>query len=317
MRILVTGAGGFVGRRLVPHLAARGHEVRAAVRREDGAPGDAAELWVGDLADTGDLAPATAGMDAVVHLAARVHIPNDTARDEYHRVNTEMTIRLANAAAASGVARFVFLSTVKVNGEATPDAPYTEDDAPSPADPYGVSKRDAEEALRGSEFGDMEVVIVRPPLVYGPGATANFAALLRLCAAPVPIPLGAARANRRSMIFLDNLIDAIRVATEDPRAAGRTYLVRDGEDISPADLAARIRAALGRRACLVPVPKLAFAVAGRAIGRPGAAERLFGSLCVDDSRIRTELDWHPPFSVDQGLVATVAWYAAQNRRVTP
>lgn len=317
MRVLVTGAGGFIGRRLVQELAAHGHEVRAAVRRETGELTGARDIWVGDLADTADLAPAVRGMDAVAHLAARVHIANDSAVDEYHRVNADMTKRLAAAAASAGVGRFVFLSTVKVNGEATPEKPYTEDDTPSPSDPYGISKRDAEEALRDADLGGMEVVIVRPPLVYGPGATANFRALLRLCAAPVPIPLGAVRGNRRSMIFLDNLTDAIRHALVDPRAAGRTYLVRDGEDVSPADLAARLRRAFGRRACLIPVPKAAFAVAGAAIGRPGAAQRLFGSLCIDDSRIRAELDWRPPFNVDQGLVATASWFAAQQGRTAP
>lgn len=314
MRVLVTGAGGFVGRRLVQDLAAHGHEIRAAVRRDITDLRGATALWVGDLADTRDLTPVVEGMDAVVHLAARVHIPNDKARDEYRRVNTDMTVRLAKAAASAGVGRFVFLSTVKVNGEATPEAPYTEEDTPAPADPYSVSKRDAEDALRDADLGDMDVVIVRPPLVYGPGATANFRALLRLCAAPVPIPLGAARRNRRSMIYVDNLTDAICRALEDPRAAGRTYLVRDGEDISPADLAARLRRAFGRRACLIPVPRAAFALAGGMVGRPRATEQLFGSLCVDDTRIRAELDWRPPFNVDQGLVATASWFAAERGR---
>ena len=317
MRVLVTGAGGFVGRRLVQDLAAHGHEVRAAVRRDVGTLHGATDFWVGDLADTEELSPPVRDMDAIVHLAARVHLPKDDAIDEYRRVNSEMTLRLATAAASAGAGRFVFLSTVKVNGESTPEAAYTEDDPPIPADPYGISKRDAEDALRAAEFGRMEVVIVRPPLVYGPGATANFLSLLRLCASPLPIPLGSARDNRRSMIFLDNLTDAIRHALEDPRAAGRTYLVRDGEDVSPADLARRLRRAFGRHACLMPVPKAAFAVAGGVIGRPGAADRLFGSLCVDDSRIRRELDWHPPFSVDQGIAATAAWFAARRGRAAP
>lgn len=311
MRVLVTGARGFVGRRLVADLVADGRRVRGAVRGTDGRVPGAADIWVGDLEEARDLAAAVDGVDAVVHLAARVHRMRESAdaRAAYRAANVDATVRLAQAAREAGVKRFVFLSSVKVHGERT-DAPFTETDAPAPEDPYGVSKAEAETALRTIGGGGMDVVTIRPPLVYGPGVKANFLSLLRLADTCLPVPLGAARANPRSMIFVGNLTSAIAAALSHPGAGGETFLVRDGEDVSPADLLRRLRHAFNRAPGLVSAPRPVIAAAAALAGRPNAAGRLFDPLQVDDSRIRRSLDWSPPYSLDHGLVATAAWYCA-------
>jgi nucleoside-diphosphate-sugar epimerase len=297
-RILITGARGFVGSALCPLLQGRGHIVEAAAQRLD----DPQAVWP------------LAGIDAVVHLAARVHVMQDDADDPweaFRRVNTEGTRRLAEQAAAAGVRRLVFLSSIKVNGEATKAADaFREDGVPAPADAYGRSKWQAERDLAevASATG-LEVVILRPPLVYGPGVKANFLALVRACARRLPLPLGAVD-NRRSLIGLGNLVDALALCVEHPGAAGRTYLVRDGEDLSTPELVRRLSAALGVVPRLLPVPPALLRLAGGLAGKGPAVERLLGSLTIDDSCIRRELGWVPPETVDDGLAATARWFLA-------
>jgi len=311
MRVLVTGAAGFVGRALCPALAAAGHEVIAGVREGTAPPGAHAHRTLGDLAGERPLDAAVAGIDAVVHLAARAHVMRETAADPlvlYRRANVDGTRRLAEAAARAGVSRFVLMSSIKVNGERTAIRPFTEDDPPAPADAYGISKREAEETLAAvaSKTG-LSAIALRVPLVYGPGVRANFLELLRLCDSAWPLPFGGIAGNRRSLIHLANLTDAIAVALVHPSADG-VYLVSDGEDLSTAALIRRLRAALGRPARLVPVPARLLDTLFRLLGKGALADRLCGSLAVDTGRIARDLGWRPPCTVDEGLAATVAWY---------
>jgi len=319
MKVLVSGASGFVGQALTPALIAAGHTVIATSRHSGaGSPGVTVKTVAGLGPDT-DWRAALAGVEGVVHLAARVHIMNDTAADplvENRRINTQGTIKLAEDAAAAGVRRFVFLSTVKVMGEATTGAPFCERDTPSPQDAYAIAKFEAEQALADiSARTGMQVVIIRPPLVYGPGVGGNFQTLIKICARGWPLPLGAVK-NRRSLIYVGNLAHAIGVCLETPAAAGKTYLVRDGEDLSTADLIGRISAALdraglpGRRPVLVPIPPTLLRFVATLLGKSGAASRLLGDLCVDDGAIRKDLGWTPPFSMVQGLNETANTFVA-------
>jgi nucleoside-diphosphate-sugar epimerase len=314
MRVLVTGAGGFVGRALCPALAAGGHEVIAGVREGPAPRGAQAHRVLGDLAGDQPLDEAVAGVDAVVHLAARAHVMQETAGDPlalYRRVNVEGTRRLAEAALRAGARRFVLLSSVKVNGERTATCPFTEHDPPAPRDPYGISKREAEETLAAVAAGSgMTAVALRAPLVYGPGVRANFRALLRLCDGPWPLPFGGVTGNRRSLIGLGNLVDAIGAALVHPAASG-VYLVGDGDDLSTAGLIRRLRAAFGRPARLVPVPARLLETMLRLAGKAALADRLCGSLAVDSGRIARELGWRPPFPVEAELAATAAWYRGE------
>lgn len=314
MRVLVTGATGFVGRALCPALSAAGHDAIAGVRRQDARTIAGAQRVLGDLGNDRDLDGALDGIDAVVHLAARAHIMREDAADPlaaYRRVNVDGTRRLAAAAAASGVFRFVLLSSIKVNGERTHRRPFTEDDAPAPEDAYGIAKREAEDVLADiAARSGLAATVLRAPLVYGPQVRANFLALLRLCDSPWPLPFGGLTANRRSLVFLGNLTGAILAALTHPGASGRTYFVSDGEDLSTAALIARIRAALGRPARLLPVPAALLDRSLRLAGRAAVADRLCGSLAIDAGRIRGELGWRPPYTVDDGLAATAAWYRA-------
>jgi nucleoside-diphosphate-sugar epimerase len=297
-RVLVTGATGFVGRAVLPALAPVA-AVRAAVRDASAAlPAGVERVAIGSIGRETDWRAALDGVDAVVHLAARVHVMRPGPDDEAlcRQVNVAGTLRLAEAAAASGVSRFVFVSTVKVMGDRSQGRPFTEDDAPAPVGPYAISKLLAERAL--AAFLGPAVTILRPPLVYGPGVKGNFRALQRLAASGLPLPLGSV-ANRRSLLYVGNLADAIRAALLAPPAPGcRAYLLRDGEDLSTADLLRR----LAPRARLLRFPP---ALLARLLPS-GLAERLLFSLAVDDSRFRRDHGWTPPFTVDQGLAATVA-----------
>lgn len=312
-RILITGATGFVGRALVPALLARGHRVIPAVRpnHEITKAGTGARL-IGDIGSDTDWRAALDGIEAVVHLAARVHMMGEGGQDTesiYRQTNTEGTRRLAVEAAAAGVKRLVFLSTVKVNGEQTPGYPFTEADPPRPASPYALSKWAAEKVLAEvAATTGIEVVILRPPLVYGEGVGGNFLSLLKLCRLAPPLPFSAVE-NARSLIYLGNLVDAIAAALEHPAAAGKTFLLRDGKDLSTPALIRLIADGLDRPVRLFPLPLYFVRFLAAIAGKSAAMERLSGSLRVDDKKIRRELGWTPPFTVVQGLGRTAAWFA--------
>jgi UDP-glucose 4-epimerase len=246
--------------------------------------------------------------DAVVHLAARVHVMQDTAADPlalYWATNTDATLNLARQAAQAGVRRFVFVSSIKVNGEGR-DAAYRESDAPAPEDAYAISKWEAEQGLwRIARETGLEVVVLRPPLVYGPGVKANFRRLLDTVVRGWPLPLGAIE-NRRSLLYLGNFVDAIRVCVEHPAAAGQTFLIDDGQPVSTPELVRAVARAMGRPARLLPVPAGMLNFAGALLGKRAAVARLTGSLWLDSSLIRARLGWIPPYSMAAGLAATVA-----------
>lgn len=301
--ILVTGATGFVGKGLCTELAARGLPFRAASRSQG--PGC---ITVGELDAATDWSAALAGVDRVVHLAARVHVMKERAADplaEFRRTNVAGTLRLARQAAAAGVRRFVFVSSIKVNGEETqPGRPFTADDTPGPQDAYGVSKMEAEQALLelGRQSG-MEVVVLRPPLVYGPGVQANFRSMLRWVRRGVPLPLGAVD-NRRTLVALDNLVDLVIACVEHPGAAHQVLLAGDGEDLSTPELLRRVAAALGTQARLVPVPPVLLVTAAKLIGQGAVARRLCGSLQLDLGKTRRLLGWTPRVGIDEALRKT-------------
>jgi len=305
-RVLVTGASGFVGTALINRLANEsGVHLRAGSRHLLPSTPGAETILVPDLGSGASWSAALQGIDVVIHLAARVHVMRDRATDplaEFQRVNTTGTAVLARQAAQAGARRFVFLSSVKVNGEETSKGcPYTENDAPAPVDAYGVSKYEAEVALRkvAAETG-LEVVIIRPPLVYGPGVKANFRRLVQLVSRGVPLPFGAIH-NLRSFVALDNLVDLISVGVSHPAAANQTFLVSDGEDMSTTELLRRVGRALGSKARLIPVPAAILRATLTALNRRDIALRLCGSLQVDISRAREMLDWRPPLTVDEAL----------------
>jgi UDP-glucose 4-epimerase len=304
MKVLVTGATGFVGTALCDRLAAYGHKVVPAVRSKSGWPH---EVVVGNLDASTDWRPALTGCDAVIHLAARVHVMNDASLNPlalYRATNTEATLNLARQAAEVGVKRFVFISTIKVNGEGR-DAAYSETDAPAPQDAYAISKWEAEQGLmRIARESGLEVVILRPPLVYGPGVKANFLRLMQLVQRGWPLPLGAIR-NRRSLLYLGNFVDAIRLCVEHPTAAGQTFLLDDGQPVSTPELIRALARAMGRPARLLGVPVRVLEFMGVLLGKRAAVARLTGSLWVDSSFIRSRLNWTPPYSMEAGLAATV------------
>lgn len=319
MTILITGADGFVGAALCNRLRNEVIPLRGVVRRlKSPLDSDQNMVAVGDISARTDWSSAIQDVTEVVHLAARMHLMNESSPDlisEFRRVNVEGTASLARKAAAHGVRRFVFLSSIKVNGELTgPGQPFTATDAPSPEDPYGVSKCEAEQMLWqiATETG-MEVVVLRPPLVYGPGVKGNFIRLMRVIDKPLPLPLGAIQ-NQRSLIYLDNLVDAIRVCLTHPKAAGKTFLVSDGEDVSTPELIRRVAAALGRRPLLLPIPVSWMKWAGAFLGKRAAVDRLLGSLCVDMIPLREELGWNPPYTMQAGLEATAQWYRKTKAR---
>jgi nucleoside-diphosphate-sugar epimerase len=318
--VLVTGASGFVGRAVVRRAAADGRRVRAATRQL------LATDWPSkvDVMPAGDLErePAWHGgaldsVDAIVHCAARVHVMKESAIDPlaaFRAVNAVGTLQLARQAAASGVRRFIFISTLHVNGNETFDRPFNPEDNAAPHSAYAVSKHEAELGLRSlaSQTG-LEVVIVRPPLVYGPGVSGNFGRLMCALYQGLPLPFRAVH-NRRSLVALDNLVDLIVTCLDHPKAPNQTFLVSDGEDLSTPELLRRTAEALGRTARLFAVPPPVLRVAARLLGKAGVAQQLCGSLQVDMRKTRELLGWAPPTAVNTALAQTARHFLAELRR---
>jgi nucleoside-diphosphate-sugar epimerase len=304
MYVALTGASGFIGSAVYQSLFATCSVVRPIFRSHEIASRFDNSLVVPDIRESTNWSSALRGADVVIHTAARSHVMGHKALNpliEYRQVNVEGTISLARQAAISGVRRFVFLSSVKVNGESTDLTAFTSNNLPAPKDPYGLSKWEAERGLWevASKTG-MEVVVVRPPLVYGSGVKGNFARLLDWVRSGVPLPLAAVN-NRRSLIGLDNLVDLLIRCVDHPKAAGQTLLVSDGQDLSTPELLHMIANAMGRPARLFPVPVPLLRLGGRMLGRSNEVERLVGSLQVDGSATRELLGWTPPVSVEEGI----------------
>lgn len=307
VRVLVTGANGFVGSAVVSSLMRQSlYQTLGTIRKRVATlPNHSGLIVVTDRGESTSYAAVLAGQDVVVHTAARVHVMDDKAGDpwlQFRMVNVTGTLNLARQAVAAGIRRFVFISSIKVIGETSkPGVPFSEDDIPLPTDAYGVSKTEAEQGLREiSARSGMEVVIIRPPLVYGPGVKANFAALMRAVQRGWPLPLGAVH-NRRSLVALDNLVDFIVTCTTHPQAANQTFLVSDGQDLSTTELVRGLARASGRSARLLPVPVWALRAGAALVGRGDAVQRLCGNLQVDISKARKLLGWTPPISVEEGL----------------
>ncbi len=300
MKVVVTGSNGFVGQTLTSHLAREGWQTAELGRRE-----------VGNIGPETDWMARLAGADAVIHLAAMVHVMHEPTPEEaagFHTVNALGTEKLALDAGRAGVRRLVFLSTSKVMGDRDPGRPFTEADHPAPGDPYTRSKLEGEERLRtAAAASGLEFVILRPPLVYGPGVKANFLSLLRLCASPWPLPLESV-ANERSFISVDNLCDAIVRCVSAPSAAGLTAFVRDGTDLSTPQLITNLRREMSRPVRLVPVPSSILKAATRLLGRTETATRLLDSFRFDDSLFRRTLDWSPPQTAAEGLSQVARWF---------
>ncbi|MFM0427787.1 NAD-dependent epimerase/dehydratase family protein [Paraburkholderia aspalathi] len=312
-RVLITGANGFVGQAVSRALLQRGDSVVGVVRRPQTTVEGVRE-WLFDANDFEGIDqrwPVATRCDAVIHLAARVHMKHETTADPiaaYRATNVTGALRVAAAARRAGARRFVFVSSIKAVAESSAGRPIAEADEPAPTDPYGISKLEAERALidYGRESG-LEVVIVRPPLVYGLGVRANFLQLMRAIANGVPLPLGSIAA-RRSLLFVDNLADALVHCTTDPRAVGETFHVTDGRDLSVSELARALATQLHAPARLIPVPVGLLSLAGRLTGRSAQVDRLIGELRLDSSHIRERLGWYPPYTVEHGLLETAAWY---------
>ena len=312
MNILITGAAGFLGKTLCSRLDVEDHNLRCAVRAQAQSENSIAvgigpeTVWDEALID----------ISTVIHLAARVHVMKDDVSDpsaEFRQVNIDGTLNLARQAAASGVQRFIFLSSVKVNGEETSGHPFSEQNPPHPQDPYAVSKFEAELGLQKiARETDMDVVIIRPPLVYGPGVKGNFATMMRWINKGIPLPLGSIH-NQRSLVGLDNLVDFIITCIDHPAVANQTFLVSDGEDLSTTDLFRRVGQAMGKPARLIPVPMSALKFCARLLGKQAMAQRLCGNLQVDISKARQLLGWSPPVSVDEGLRRAVRSNADSER----
>lgn len=310
MTVLVTGANGFVGTALCNRLTRDNIPCRGAVRRDAGPSNHKHDVVVGEIGAETDWTAALQGVQQVVHLAARVHVMTEHTADplaEFRRVNVAGTLNLARQAAAAGVRRFIFLSSVKVNGEATrPGQAFSATDVPAPEDPYGVSKLEAEQGLQqiAAQTG-LALVIIRPPLVYGPGVKANFDRMMRWVARGFPLPFGAVTENRRSLVALDNLVDLVCLCLVHPAAVGQTFMVSDGDDLSTAGMLQRLAAVMGRKANLFSFPPRLLELGAALIGRQAMAQRLLGSLQVDSKPTCECLGWSPPFSVDQAFSKAV------------
>ncbi|MCG7587626.1 SDR family oxidoreductase [Photobacterium sp. OFAV2-7] len=306
MNVLITGSNGFVGRHLSKCLINSSYDVVDAGRTQ---PKTKNNFLLLDLDSNFDITSELASIDVVVHCAARVHVMDDNAKDplvEYRRINKDATLTLAQQAAKAGVKRFVFLSTIKVNGEYTNEGnPFTPQVSSPPLDPYGLSKYEAEQGLIviAKETG-MEVVIIRPPLVYGPGVKANFAAMMNLVSKGLPLPMGSIN-NSRSLVYIGNLTDLIVTCLSHPKAANQVFLVSDDQDVSTSDLLRLMAKAMNKPCRLLPIPEKWLRSLTTLIGKPGIGERLCGSLQVDISQTKTCLGWQPPYTLGDALNRTV------------
>lgn len=319
-RVFLTGVTGFVGSAVARRLLADGGCALVCAVRSDAAPvpSVAQSVVCRDFTVLDGWQTALCGVDVVIHSAARVHVMNDTETDPlaaFRQVNVEGTLSLARQAVAAGVKRFVFISSIKVNGEGTqPGTAYCADDTAAPQDPYGVSKHEAEQQLlQLAGEGGIEVVIIRPVLVYGPGVKANFLAMMRWLERGVVLPFGAI-GNQRSLVALDNLVDLIVTCASHPAAANQIFLVSDGEDLSTTELLRRMAAALGKPARLLPVPAWMLSLAATCLGRKELSQRLCGSLAVNIDKTRALLGWTPPVKVDAVLSATARHYLDSIRK---
>ena len=312
MKILLTGTTGFIGSALIQHLQQKDHSLSAAVRRIHKTQSSTIQQkLVGDLLPNTDWTNALNDVDTIIHLAARAHILKDQATDPlaaFRETNTYATLNLAQQAANAGIRRFIFISSIGVNGNQTHTKPFTADNLPAPAEPYAISKHEAEIGLRqiAAETG-MEVVIIRPPLVSGANAPGNFGQLIKTVARDIPLPLGNIH-NQRSLVALPNLIDLITTCINHPAAANQTFLVSDGEDLSTTELLQRLSRALGKPARLHPIPQSWLENALTLVGKRAIAQRLCGNLQVDISKTRDRLGWIPPVSVDEALRQTAEAY---------
>lgn len=315
-KILVTGCSGFIGSALVTHLSSKGVSGICTLRQKRSRPVPGwQDILVGDINDETDWSTAIVNVDVVIHLAAHVHIMKETEQDLnnlYRSINVNGTEQLAKQAAAAGVRRFVFLSSVKVNGESTDGrGPFVETEKPCPIDPYGISKLEAEQVLLEiSKKTGMEVVIIRPPLVYGPGVKANYLTMMYWLGKGLPLPFGAIH-NRRSLIALDNLVDLITTCIDHIAAANEIFLVSDGEDLSTTDLLRRMAIAMDKPTRLITVPQGILKLGMKLLGKADLAQRLCGSLQVNISKTHDVLGWNPPFTVDEALRKTALDYLAR------
>lgn len=310
MKVLVTGASGLVGRALSSALPRQDYAVVAALRSQNTSLTGVELVIIDSIDSSTDWSGALLNIDTVIHLAARVHVMHDDVVDplaEFRKVNVDGTLNLAMQAAQAGVRRFIFISSVKVNGEHTlNNKPFTEADIPNPQDAYGLSKFEAEQGLfLTAQQTGMEVVIIRPPLVYGAGVKANFASMMRAVKRGMPLPLGAIN-NKRSFVYVGNLVSLIMRCIDHPRAANEVFMVSDGDDLSTSALLRACAVALEVKPRLLPVPQKLIEVFAAMLGKQDIAQRLCGNLQVDISKARTLLGWEPPVSVIDGLKATAA-----------
>lgn len=307
MKVLITGANGFVGSHLTKRLA-EDISFRALVRTEASA-NQYNDAVVVDLCTCTDWDSVFRGIDVVVHCAARVHVMNESSQNplkEFREVNVNSTNRLIDAAIKSGVSRFILISTVKVNGECTGDTPFLQSDSPNPSDPYAISKYESETSLiEKCRNSAMDYVIIRPPLIYGSGVKANFASMVRLAGTRVPLPIGGIKENRRSLVYVENLVDLISVCMRHSSALNQIFMVSDGEVVSTRELHIRIAKALGSEPRLFSVPPKLLVLIGKLTGKSEVVRRLCGSLEVDMAYTSHVLKWNPPFTMEQGLKATV------------
>lgn len=307
MNILVTGVTGFVGKSLIPHLITQGHSV-TAISRETNSSLFGCKTIICDLNSLVDFEDEIVGSDIVIHLAGRAHVLNETSQDPYQayaEINVKATQNLALLASKNGVKRFIFLSSVKANGEETTLLSFNETNAPNPQDDYGKTKLEAECALlKIANKTQMQVVIIRPPLIYGKGVKANFKNLIKLCQSKLPLPFGAIH-NKRSMVYIENLIDFINLCITHPKAANETFLISDDEDVSTTTLIRTIRTTLGLPSLLLPIPQSWIVFMLYLIGRKSLSTRLCGNLQVDITKAKTLLGWKPPFTFEQGIKNTI------------